>query len=185
MDRTIWIPTALLLLAACGDQAARDDASPAQPDGNTQAVTSPAVSEDLVDRGDGQAGRADEVGMSWIFSDSAGGPKLAYGIPQTDNLRLMLRCAEAGNVRFVFMRPASASPITRVTISSGGASSEVEAQSDASQLGGISVETELPVDSGPLIQFRSGHRINVSWTGGEISVPEAGQQADRLFEACA
>ena len=38
---------------------------------------------------------------------------------------------------------------------------------------------------GPLLEFRSGHGLTLSWPGGEIRVPEAGQEANRFFEAYA
>ena len=185
----------VLALAACADETATEDAANlAEPSpGNQAAASSPEEggnggdipAPDDGNGGDGNGGDggndAGEPDMAWNFSTTARGPKLAYGEPQTDNVRLTLRCAGGDRIELSFMRSAVGGG--QMTVRSGGASETVSASAEETQLGGHLVTAELPASAAPLQRFRGGNALAVEFGGESRTVPTSGE-ADRLFGAC-
>jgi hypothetical protein len=134
----------------------------------------------------GIADSAADADMSWAFSRAGPEPKLAYGVPQTDNVRLMLRCPAAGEVLLSFLRPnqeVQNRPGTLV-LASGNAQRTLTIETQQGPLG-TSVEAELPLSSGPLQEFRSGEELEVRWGDSTIAVPgDSDRPVRQFFEAC-
>ena len=126
-------------------------------------------------------------GMRWHFSRSVEGPKLAFGEPATDNVRLMLRCPSGGgSVVLSFTRPAdivAARPI-EATLASGGSEARLDVDSRESALGGRLVEATIALDSAPIRRFRDRSALTLRWGEERIAVPAAGADGRRFFEAC-
>lgn len=122
--------------------------------------------------------------MRWNFARTARGPKLTYGEPATDNVRLTLRCDGSERVELSFMRPSSAADGNSMTLSSGGAERQLKATVEETQLGPALVSAVAPISSQPIQSFRSGSGLQVRWRGETISVPPAGEQGRQLLDAC-
>lgn len=129
---------------------------------------------------------AENPDMAWSFSRAGPGSKLAYGVPQTDNVRLMLRCPESGAVLLSFLRPSEQvqdRPGTLV-LASGNAQRTLTIETQQGPLG-TSVEADLPLSSGPLQQFRSGEELEVRWGDSTIRAPaDSDRPVRQFFEAC-
>lgn len=185
-----------LALAACGGGAERNDAV----EGDTQAApadngaASEPAQERAAERSDAGGATGDATprpgdGMQWNFSRSVRGPKLAFGEPATDNVRLMLRCAGEDMVRISSLRPRAApgGRADRVTVDSDGATYRAEARAEESPLGGTMVEADLPVSAAPLERMRGGAGLTLHWGDQRIETPPAGErqgQVNAFFAAC-
>lgn len=188
MTWKIWTIAPVLALAACAEETATENAAnlaelptgnkaPPSPDGNGGGGgTAPGDDQD----GDGGNGVGDPD-MAWNFNTTARGPKLAYGVPQTDNVRLTLRCAGSDRIELSFMRGEAGGE--QMTVRSGGASESVSATAQETQLGGYVVAAELPANAAPLERFRAGNPLTVEYAGESRAVPPSGE-ADRLFNSC-
>lgn len=162
------------------------DRAPAEKEASADAlqpVDDPARSD--ASNG-GFNGATDGDGMSWNFSRTARGPRIAYGVPQTDNVRLMLRCPERSRALLSFIRPdefAEGKP-DMLAIASGNSRRSLTIETEQGPLG-TSVEAEAPLSAGPLQQFRSGSELEVRWGDETIRVPGSAQGPVRqFFEAC-
>ena len=69
-------------------------------------------------------------------------------------------------------------------VRSGGASLRVDGAARATQLGGYLVTAQVPAAAAPLERFRGGGALAVDWAGETRTVPPAGAEGERLFEAC-
>lgn len=173
-------------LAGCGgDDAAQrpDNAAPPAANAMGSAAASP---------GDRAAAppHADNDGMRWNFSRTAAGPRLAYGEPATDDVRLMLRCPPGGDtVLLTFHRPrelAEAQP-GEIVIEAGGEVHRSTIDVRESQLGGSTIEAQAPVSAGPFRRMRAGLPLTLHWGDRAVSVPAGGARQDQVnafFEAC-
>ncbi|HUG46227.1 MAG TPA: hypothetical protein VMK31_06930 [Sphingomicrobium sp.] len=126
---------------------------------------------------------AAEEGMEWSFARDSVGPKLAYGAPDSDNVKLMLRCTGGESLRVSFTRPEGAEG-GELLLRSGGEERRVDAIAEASQPGGVIIEATVPMSARPLQNFRTGSTLDVLWQGEVISVPAAVEEARQLFAAC-
>lgn len=197
MRLMILASAAALAVAACGTDEQQNDAQapaaePAAGEraaaGNDVEQVQPVDDPAKADPADGSSAAASgaETGMAWVFSRAAGRPKLAYGVPQTDNVRLMLRCPEPGEALISFIRPdevAEDKPGT-LTIASANAQRTLTVQTQRGPLG-VSVEAEAPTSAAPLQQFRTGQNLQVRWGEETVRVPgEEGDPVRQFFEAC-
>lgn len=188
MTWKFWTIASVLALAACADdtatEPAADDAA-APPDAVADAGAPAAPAPEPGTEGPPGAAPApppEGDAMTWNFAETAAGPKLTYGEPRTDNVRLMLRCAGGERIALSFLRgSAGEGPMT---VRSGGASETVPAEAEATQLGGVSVRAELAATAPPLERFRGGSALAVEYAGDTRNVPPAGPEADRFFSAC-
>lgn len=197
--RLIAVTTVVLALAACGsaEENGSGEAEVAQHESGTengaageadlnqvQPVDDPSRPTPAGGGADGQSAGNSE--MSWSFSRTGPGPKLAYGVPQTDNVRLMLRCPETGEALLSFLRSdqqAQNRPGTLI-VAAGNAQRTLTIETQQGPLG-TTVEAEIPVSSGPLEEFRSGKEMEVRWGDTEIRVPGASNGPVRqFFETC-
>lgn len=126
--------------------------------------------------------------MRWTFSRSVRGPKLAYGEPATDNVRLMLRC-EGGEAILSFMRSEQAvrGRPDEIVLVGGGERWSIPVETQASQLGGVTVEARAPLSAPPLRRLRAGEPLELRWGPETISLPAGAarqDQVERFFEAC-
>jgi hypothetical protein len=122
-------------------------------------------------------------GMEWTFASDATGPRLSYGEPGTDNVKLLLRCADRGAIRMSFLRPEGTES-GEFILRSEGAERRVYANAEETELGAVNVVAVMPVDARPLQSFRAGSPVDIQWQGEVVSLPGAGEEARRLFEAC-
>ncbi|QIG79021.1 hypothetical protein [Stakelama tenebrarum] len=128
-----------------------------------------------------------EPEMAWRYS--RGEPRLVYGEPATDNLRLAMRCpVNDDNVVLSFMRPSDV--VERrpdvLTVSAGRETGQYEIMTNETQLG-VSIEVVLPKDDGPLRAFREGDPLEIWWGKESFEVPfdeEAAPRIARFFDAC-
>ncbi len=84
--------------------------------------------------------------MRWNFTETSG-PKLAYGKPATDKVRLVLRCDGSGEIAFSFLRPETVKIGKTLTVQSDGASESVKPTATPSQLSGVSVSARLSMQA--------------------------------------
>ena len=124
--------------------------------------------------------------MRWHFSRTDRGPKLVYGEPRTDNVRLMLRCPPGGDSAILsFHRPSTL--VRRrpeeLRLASGAAEQTYAVDARESALGGMTVEIVVPVDSGPLREFGDGQPLSLHWGDETIAVPTAAE-AGRFLRVC-
>lgn len=190
------IPAALLL-AACGSQEQGSSGAEDAAAGNRMPVAEQAANEDTADsqlqpvdnaaRPDQPNMNPDSENMEWSFSREGGTPRLAFGEPQADNVRLTLSCREDGAVLVSFTRPeefAEGKP-DLLSIVSGNARRSMTIETEHGQLG-TSVQAAAPLSAAPLEQFRSGQELEVHWGDSTIHVPGAEDGPVRqFFEACA
>lgn len=194
----------LLAAAACGQEeqaepvAAEDvntGAVPSRPDGagevRDDAGTDSNGEADAAPKGGNGGNSADKVDgglgnseMTWAFSRSAAGPKLTYGEPNTDNIRLMLRC-EGDRVSLNFIRPSDVATRRpdRLTVASGAAQREVRVSAEETELGGTSISASVPASAEPIRAFQSGRPLEVRWGQETIRVPGT-DKAKQFLSAC-
>lgn len=122
--------------------------------------------------------------MRWLFARTAAGPKLSYGEPQTDNVRLLLRCS-GDELSVNFIRPADvvSSRPDQLTIASGGMQWTANVSAEESQIGGMSISATAPLSSAPITAFASGRPLEVRWGEETIRVPGT-DQARQFLSAC-
>lgn len=186
--RHLAIVPAIALLLACGQESDEQPTNAVPDVAGNNAAAGPA--------GDGTASEAPEGAdpngrgvditdreMRWSFARTAAGPKLTYGEPFTNNVKLMLRCASGDSLRLSFVRPAG-SPGGEMVVRSGGAEQRFDATAIESEIGGATIQAIAPMGSQPLQNFRGGSALEVSWEGETISVPAPGNEARQLFDAC-
>lgn len=185
-------PTPLVIaasfaLASCGgadDEPAPDPvADPAPETGESVAPVDPTHSPPAPDQ-------AFDDGMAYHFKTGERGPALSYGVPDTDNVALSLRCpqnAANGAVTVSFTRPAGivkSRPQT-LTLSSGDAQQSLAVETRSSQLG-TSVVAQTGTDGAVMRAYRDGSPLKVSHGDETIRIPGQDDQ-DRIaqfFEAC-
>lgn len=186
----LYASATLLLLAACGQETPDGAADRAAPVAN-QPRSSEGAADEALQPVDNQArpaasGEGGEAEMAWTFTSTGEGPKIAYGEPQTDNVRLMLRCPDSGEALLSFIRPAEEvedRPDTLV-IASAGSSRSLTIEMNQGQLG-TSVEAQAPLKSGALQQFHSGNELELRWGEETFRVPGAVDGPVRqFFETC-
>ncbi len=182
MKRTLLILAPVLALAACDDGSQKSETPRVAPEearmvGDSEPSEPPAEAapQPEIEGGDDR--------MSWKFSTAAG-PKLTYGEPATDNVRLMMRCAGADRVILSFLQSAAPDNASRMTVRSHGASQTIATNIEATQLEGVSVSAELSASAAPLEQFREGNPLRVEWASEMLTVPPAGAEAERFLGAC-
>lgn len=196
--RAIAIVTGAFWLAAC-DTDRQENAA------QTQANSVATPNEVSPDDAEADAATADELqpvdnsarptppnggaasgDMAWTFSRGAAGPRMAYGVPQTDNVRLMLRCPETGLALLSFILPPGMAENLPDTLSiiSGSARRSLTIETQQGPLG-TSVEAHAPLSAAPLQQFRSGNEMEVRWGDEIIELPAAPEGPVRqFFEGC-
>lgn len=111
-------------------------------------------------------------------------PKLVYGEAATDNIRLLLRCGDRGDVQLSFLRPAAKNKDRHITIRSGNSRTATTADYEKTQLGGYVIRASLPVDAAPLVRFRNGGALQVEWADETIRVPPAKPLSKRFLQLC-
>lgn len=131
-----------------------------------------------------------EDGMSYHFKQDQGGAALSYGVPDTDNIALSLRCPRKGpegSILIAFNRPArivAERPGTLVA-ASGDARQELSIETRSTQLG-TNIEVRTSADSAPLVAYRGGAPLEIRYGDEAIRIPAADEQGQiaRFFEAC-
>jgi hypothetical protein len=178
--RYLWIIGAVTL-ASCADVRPVEQTDE-DLNAIAEATSEPTLSRIETGNGPDLNGVADD-GMEWSFSSDATGPRLTYGEPGTDNVKLMLRCADRGAIRLSFLRPEGTQS-GEFILRSEGAERRVYANAEETEMGAVNVVAVMPVDARPLQSFRAGSPVDIQWEGDVISLPGAGEEARRLFEAC-
>lgn len=122
--------------------------------------------------------------MEWQFEDGPAGPRLSYGEPESDYVRLAVSC-EGDMARLHFMRPAR---VVRdrpdaLIVESGGMQWKAAISARASELAGMDIEASIPLSAEAMTAFGAGNPIELRWSGEIIRVPPT-DQAGRFLDSC-
>ena len=123
----------------------------------------------------------------WFFHRNEAGASLAYGLAESDDVRIALSC-DAGSGRLSLMRDIEAEATPEILIESGGDTERFPARSEPSILsGGQIVTAEADADLPVFQRFRRLGWLAV-WQDGrrEALAPHPGsaQNVERFFAAC-
>jgi hypothetical protein len=126
-------------------------------------------------------------GYDWYFSQEGGEARLAYGVAESDDLRLGLDCGQ-GSGRLVLSAIAGPGAETEIRIESGGESARFAAISEPSQLhDGVFLTANARADEPVFKQFRRLGWLAM-WQDGErhAYAPHVGSadSIERFFLHC-
>lgn len=128
--------------------------------------------------------------MAYFFSRSARGPTLSFGVPQTDNVALTLRCpagAAGKTVLLYFMRPAeiAAEGPDSLVLAAGESQQRLRVRTDQTQLG-TRIEAQTEPASGPMKAYREGKTLEVHYGAQTITLPSRPSDTgiSSFFDAC-
>lgn len=181
----------LAALASCSD--ASDDMAPHREATATPAKTEQAdpASQKTADRNPQSANQPSfDEDMAYFFSQGERGPVLSFGVPQTDNVSLSLRCppgAMGKTILVSFNRPeriVAQRPDT-IMLKAGNASQRLEIETRATQLG-TTVEVEAAPDNPVMLAYRRGAPLIVSYGDEDIAIPSQAKDSkiEEFFNAC-
>ena len=128
------------------------------------------------------------AGMGWSLSQTdSEGAKLAYGLPQSDTVLLMLACQpRSGQVQVSLTAPVG-SP-GALEIASQGRRSRLQGQvSPGMGEGAVYVEAEARVDDAALAGFARSGDLTLTEGGRRAALPARGVEqtaVGRFFAAC-
>jgi hypothetical protein len=120
--------------------------------------------------------------VQWFYSTEDGEAKLVYGVPESDNIAIMLDC-RPGSGRVGAYR-GGLGPGEGIVLASGGRSVTLHGESGKDELSdGVYVDAETPSSTGVLQDFRRSGRISVN---GEAlhATPAERAQIEQFFATC-
>lgn len=126
-------------------------------------------------------------GFDWLLHLDADTAHLAYGVPESDDLRLGLNCERgSGRVGLVTIAESGESPV--IFLESGGETGQFPAQSDPSDLHDAPILTAVARSSEPVLrQFRRVGWLAL-WNEGEREAyaphPASRPDIERFFAFC-
>lgn len=126
-------------------------------------------------------------GYDWHFSGDAGAARLAYGVAESDDVRLAMDCeAGAGRLALIANAPEGARP--EIHLESGGDTERFPAASEPSIIhDGVFLTAEAAADEPVFLRFRRLGWIAV-WRGDEreplAAHPQTLPQIERFFAFC-
>lgn len=125
-------------------------------------------------------------GMAWRLTPAADGDeaKLAYGVPDTDDVVLMLACRPgSGAVQVTATAPTAPA---RLTLRSGSAVSSLPIQSEPAEIqSGVLVEAATTVADPALAAFARTGALSFDLGGRATALAAAPDQARRFVATCA
>jgi hypothetical protein len=124
-------------------------------------------------------------GAGFFFSEDGGSAKLAYGVADSDDVGLMMECAEGSQtVRVSDLVRSSPAPV--LILASSGRSSELKPVVEAGE-GGSIFTVSAPTAAPALAGFRYSGKIEVAYAGLNYRLaarPSERPTIDRFFAAC-
>lgn len=125
-------------------------------------------------------------GFAWSYQNNEGeGPKLAYGMPASDNVVLMMTC-EPGTRR-VDVSLMGGSPKDGLVLTSGGASQTLKGDFVASPGVGQMIQASAHPASAPLAGFARTGDLSLTDRGRTVEIdasPLERPGVARFFKAC-
>lgn len=125
-------------------------------------------------------------GLAWSYYETEGeGAKLAYGVPSSDNVVLMLSCQPRSGEVLVSTTRSSAS--TQIRLASAGESGQFSGAADPTGLGGVFVEAAAPADHPALARFARTGELSLQEAGRSARLPVRAAERGRIrdfFAAC-
>lgn len=139
MRRTLLVLSGAALVAACGTTATA-------PIGTPAGAPAPAPAPD-------PGSPQPTPGLDWLLSLDGDQAKLAYGVPNSDDLRLGMECVRgSGVVRLVRDVPPGAA--AEFHLESGGDTQRIAARAEPSEMsGGQFLTADLPAAAPVLARF--------------------------------
>ena len=127
------------------------------------------------------------AGYDWFFNATDGGASLAFGLAESDDVRIALSC-ETGSGRLSLMRDIAAEAAPEIVLESGGETERFPGRSEPSLLSdGQIVTAESPTGLPVFQRFRRLGWLAV-WQDGrrEPLAPHPGSAAniERFFAVC-
>lgn len=126
------------------------------------------------------------AGLGWTYQDDTGeGPKLAYGVPQSDTVVMMMTCQPGDRV--VNLSLLGGSPHERLTLASNGRKQAFASTPVETPGAGQMVEASAPLAAAPLAQFEETGRLTLVSRGRQAPIdaaPAERGQVERFFQAC-
>ncbi len=126
------------------------------------------------------------AGYDWHFTPSEEAVYLAYGVAESDDLRLGLHC-DVGSGKVEISAPGPAG-MREIYLESGGETERFPAQGEASELHDGDFVTAEASSSAPVFQRFRRVGWMAQWVGGEREVyaPHPGSEAgvERFFARC-
>lgn len=153
----------------------------------TAALAACAGTPPSVDRAPPQPPPAPTEGYDWILHEEAGEARLAYGAPESDDLRIALDCRPGeGRLEVVALAAADAEPV--IQLESGGQAGTFAASGETDLIhDGLILSAAARTNEPVFRQFRHLAWL-ARWQDGEreVYVPHAGSagRIERFFAFC-
>ncbi|WP_086436693.1 hypothetical protein [Altererythrobacter xiamenensis] len=196
MKRAMLPPAAALtMLVACGESSPDTLTETEQSAESTIADGDARVSTSTPDQGPANRNSGGETDfdkdMAYYFSQGERGATLSFGVPQTDNIALNLRCplgAGGKSVLVYFTRPGrivAKRPAT-IDLRAGEAEQQLPIETRETQLG-TTVEVETAVSTPVMQQYRTGQPLDVFYGEEKVTIPSrsSDREIQQFFNACA
>lgn len=153
----------------------------------TAALAACASAPPIVEPASPQPAPIPIEGYDWILHEDAGEARLAYGVAESDDLRIALDCRRnEGRVEVVALAAADAEPV--IQLESGGETGTFAASAETDLIhDGLILSAAAPADEPVFRRFRQVAWL-ARWQDGEreIYAPHAGSEGriDRFFAFC-
>lgn len=134
-----------------------------------------------------QPGPGPVEGYDWILHEDGGDARLAYGLAESDDVRIAFDCRRGeGRLTMVALAPADAEPV--ILLESGGETGRFAASPEADLIhDGLILSAAADPDEPVLQRFRRLAWL-ARWQGGqrEVYVPHPGSadRVERFFAFC-
>lgn len=177
------------LISACGDtdQANIEPNAEAAENGNEGNTRSESANPAEAD--DAQPLRFDED-MAYYFKRGERGPTLSYGVPNTDNVAITIRCPAGGMGKALliyFNRPSDivAQRPNTLTLSADEAEQQLMIEERSTQLG-TTVEVQTSPDSAPMRAYQQGAPLKIRYGDETIAIPASSEDGSiqEFFDTC-
>lgn len=196
MKRAMLAPVAALtMLVACGESSPDTVTETEQSTESLVPDEGAGVSPSTTDQGPANRNSGGDndfdQDMAYYFSQGERGATLSFGVPQTDNTALNLRCPRGAgdkSVLIYFTRPGrivAKRPAT-IDLRAGEAEQQLPIETRETQLG-TTVEVETAVSTPVMQQYRTGQPLDVFYGEEKVTIPSrsSDREIQQFFNACA
>ncbi|WP_119587510.1 hypothetical protein [Aurantiacibacter zhengii] len=181
---------AMLLVSSCGE-ADEANVEPNMGAAETKEEADIRPTSDNPGRDEDRQSPVLEGEMGFFFNPGDRGPTLSYGVANTDNIAVNLRCPAGGmgeTLLVYFNRPAgivSQRPDT-LTLAAGEAELQLSIERRSTQLG-TTVQVQTDPASAPIRAYRRGASLKVRYGEETIVIPSESEDENvrSFFDACA
>ncbi|RIV84618.1 hypothetical protein D2V07_13630 [Aurantiacibacter zhengii] len=180
----------MLLVSSCGE-ADEANVEPNMGAAETKEEADIRPTSDNPGRDEDRQSPVLEGEMGFFFNPGDRGPTLSYGVANTDNIAVNLRCPAGGmgeTLLVYFNRPAgivSQRPDT-LTLAAGEAELQLSIERRSTQLG-TTVQVQTDPASAPIRAYRRGASLKVRYGEETIVIPSESEDENvrSFFDACA